>query len=229
MKKYLCIGIAGLLVFLFASTIPCYPQIAQKERIIDEQVKKFLDKMRSRWRDFNVPEADGKILYEIILQNKYKRALEVGTSTGHSAIWIAWALSKTGGKLITIEIHEGRYRQALANFKEAGLSEYIDARLANAHQLVNELPGPFDFVFIDADKDWYTNYAKALVPKLEPEGCITAHNVEEPRAAHRGGYWGGTDEYYEYMKSLPEFETSIHPQSRAGIAVSYKKKEKKSK
>ena len=133
----------GLCVVLLASTFPCYSQVAEKERLIDQKVKKFLDKMRHRWRDLNVPEEDGKILYEIILQNKYKRALELGTSTGHSAIWIAWALSKTGGKLITIEIDEGRYREALANFKEAGLSDYIDARLADAHQLVNELPGPF--------------------------------------------------------------------------------------
>ena len=210
---------AGLLVVLLGSTFPCYSQVEEKGRSIDERVKKFLDKMKHRWRDLNVPEGDGKILHQIILQNKYKRALEVGTSTGHSAIWIAWALSKTGGRLITIEIDEDRYRQALANFKEAGLSEYIDARLADAHQLVNELSGPFDFVFIDADKEWYTNYAKALIPKLEPGGCMTAHNVEEGQSGMRG-----TREYYEYMKSLPEFETSIHPRSRAGVAISYKRK-----
>jgi len=221
MKKYLCLGIIGLWVIFFALMTPGYAQGAEKEKIIDEQVRKFLDKMRGRWRDFNVPEADGKILYEIIVRNRYKKALEVGTSTGHSAIWIAWALSKTGGKLITIEIDEERYRQALANFMEAGVSEYIDARLADAHQLVSELSGPFDFVFIDADKDWYTNYAKALVPKLEPGGCITAHNVVEPG---RGWYrMSGTGEYYQYMKSLPGFETSIHPQSRAGVAVSCRK------
>ena len=45
------------------------------------------------------------------------KAIEIGTSTGLSAIWIAWALSKTGGKLITIEIDEGRHKKALANFK----------------------------------------------------------------------------------------------------------------
>jgi predicted O-methyltransferase YrrM len=219
MKKYLCIGILGLLFVLLVPPAPGYSQDAEKERLMDQRVKKFLDKMESRWRDLNVPEEDGKILYEIILQNKYKRALEIGTSTGHSAIWIAWALSKTGGKLITIEIDKGRYRQALTNFKEAGLSDYIDARLADAHDLVNELSGPFDFVFIDADKGWYTNYAKALGPKLEPGGCMTAHNVEEGRFGMRG-----TREYYEYMKSLPEFETSLHPKSPAGMAISYKKK-----
>jgi len=222
MKQCLCLGMVSLLLALLTFAVPCYSQDAEKERLMDQRVKKFLNKMKSRWRDLNVPEEDGKILYEIIHQNKYKRALEIGTSTGHSAIWIAWALSKTGGKLITIEIDKGRYRQALANFKEAGLSDYIDARLADAHQLVNELPGPFDFVFIDADKDWYTNYAKALLPKLELGGCMTAHNVEEGRFGMRG-----TREYYEYMKSLPEFETSIHPRSQAGVAISYKKKKSK--
>ncbi len=167
------------MAILFTLTLPCYSQVPEADRAIDEKVKTFLDKMRNRWRDWNVPEADGKILYDIIVQNQYKRALEVGTSTGHSAIWIAWALSKTGGKLMTIEIDEDRYRQALANFKEAGLSEYIEARNADAHQLVKDLAGPFDFVFIDADKDWYIHYAKALIPKIDPGGCITAHNVEE--------------------------------------------------
>ena len=221
MKKALCICALVIWGLLAAFSIPCYPQDGEKERILDQKVKKFLQKMRNQWHNWNVPEADGKILYEIIIKNKYKEAVEIGTSTGHSGIWIAWALSKTGGKLITIEIDEGRHRQALSNFKEAGLSEYIDARLADAHQLVKELPGPFDFVFIDADKDWYTNYAKALIPKLEPGGCLTAHNVWEPTS--RGGYRTGTEEYYQYMKSLPEFETTIHPKSQAGVAVSYKR------
>ncbi len=222
MKKALGIGVAGVLALILLSGLTFSAQADDKGNTLDEKVRKFLDKKKGQWRDLNVPETDGKILYEIIVQKRYQKALEVGTSTGHSAIWMAWALTKTGGRLITLEIDEERYRQALANFKEAGLSEYIDARLADAHELVGELPGPFDFVFIDADKDWYTNYAKALIPKLEPGGCITAHNVEEPAATSRGGYRNGTSEYYHFMKSLPEFETRIHPQSRFGVAVSYR-------
>jgi predicted O-methyltransferase YrrM len=121
---------------------------------------------------------------------------------------------------------EGRHRQALSNFKEAGLDGYIDARLADAHQMVRGLSGPFDFIFIDADKEWYTNYAKAIVPKIEAGGCITAHNVEDPGPASRGRYENGTGDYYRYMKSLPDFETQIHPKSRYGVAVSYKMKKK---
>lgn len=190
---------------------------------IDERVETFLAKMQGRWYDMNVPEADGEMLYRLIIENGYKRALEIGTSTGRSGIYIAWALSKTGGRLTTVEIDEGRYREAVANFKEAGLSEYIDARLADAHELVPELPGPFDFVFIDADKYWYTNYARAVVPKLEPGGCIAAHNVSERRG--RRGY-GGTGDFYEYMKSLPGFSSRILSESRSGLSVSFKEKQR---
>jgi predicted O-methyltransferase YrrM len=200
------------------------PAQTEKASPLDEKVSGFLKKMRFQWRDMNVPEADGKSLYDIIVKNKYEKALEVGTSTGHSGIWIAWAMSKTGGKLITIEIDDWPYRQALANFKEAGVNAYVDARLADAHTLVAELPGPFDFVFIDADKDWYTNYAKAVIPKLEAGGCIAAHNVAGSRRGRFRGGVSGTAEYYEYMLSLPDFTSSLVEGSPAGLAVSYKKK-----
>src|SRR5690606_19323334 len=104
-------------------------------------------------------------------------AVEIGTSTGHSAIWIAWALSKTGGKLITIEIDKDRYLQAKSNFKKAGVSNFIDLRLGDAHEIVPSLPGEYDFVFSDADKFWYTRYFKAMEPKLIPGACFTAHNT----------------------------------------------------
>jgi len=213
-------------VFLFlcpALRIFLYANDAGLVQSLDEKVRNFLDRHRYSWRDMNVPETDGKILYDLVIQNKYTRALEIGTSTGHSAVWIAWALSKTGGRLITIEIDEGRYREALANFKEAGLSEYIDARLADAHELVEELEGPFDFVFIDADKDWYVNYARAVIPKLEAGGCIAAHNVHAPRSTGRRWRMGGAD-YYEFMVNQPGFETSVHPDSWSGLAISFKKK-----
>ncbi|HYQ57224.1 MAG TPA: hypothetical protein VEP89_07730, partial [Draconibacterium sp.] len=79
---------------------------------MDKKIQAFLEQNANEWRDMNVPLSDGKILYDIIIENNYKSAVEIGTSTGHSAIWIAWALSKTGGKLTTIEIDKTRYLQA---------------------------------------------------------------------------------------------------------------------
>jgi len=104
--------------------------------------------------------------------------------------------------------------KAMANFKAAGLSDFIDARLADAHQLVEELQGPFDFVFSDADKDWYKNYFIALAPKLKVGGCFTAHNV--------AGNWGGIKEFLDYVQSRTNFATTIDRSSPAGISISYK-------
>ena len=214
--------VTGILIFigLFIFSVQAVSQEVGQETEIDKKVKNLLRDKRYRWRDMNVPEVDGQKLYDLIIENKYTKALEIGTSTGHSGIWIAWALSKTGGKLITVEIDEDRYKEALENFKEAGLSDYIDARLADAHKLVPELEGPFDFVFIDADKNWYTNYAKAVIPKLEKGGCMTAHNVYESSGRFRRGRSGHG--YLEYVKSLSFLETTVFSRG-GGIAISYKK------
>ncbi len=215
--------IGGILVVLLGCIVPGYRGHAQdrsKHANLDETVKEFLKRREGTWRDMNVPASDGKILYDLIVKHKYTKALEIGTSTGHSAIWIAWALSKTGGKLITIEIDKPRYDKALANFKEAGLADYIDARLADAHDLVPKLEGPFDFVFCDADKDWYKNYFVAVEPKLQIGGCYTAHNV-----SGRGGM-RGTAEFYSYVRSLAHFETSLDRTSRSGLSISFKKSAK---
>ena len=186
---------------------------------LDTRVQNFLSENKNRWRDLNIPYSDGKLLYDIILKNGYTKGVEIGTSTGHSAIWIAWAFSKTGGKLTTIEIDEDRYREALVNFKEAGVSEFIDARLANAHELVKELEGPFDFVFSDADKGWYTQYFKDLEPKLERGGCFTAHNVRPEGLGRRG--MSGTREYLRYVQGLSGYTTTVD-NSGGGLAISYK-------
>src|SRR5215475_8756529 len=66
----------------------------EPQETLDTRVRGFLDAMKGRWRDLNVPYEDGQVLYDLIVKNHYTRALELGTSTGHSAIWIAWALSK---------------------------------------------------------------------------------------------------------------------------------------
>jgi caffeoyl-CoA O-methyltransferase len=220
-----------VLLALVAVSVPLSivgaPQSTTPFKALDERVTTFLERSRFGWQDMNVPEADGRALYDIILKNGYKRALEIGTSTGHSGIWEAWALAKTGGRLITIDIDEGRRRQALANFKEAGLDGYIDSRLADAHDLVPRLEGPFDFVFIDADKEWYTNYAQAVISKVPVGGCIAAHNVSAwgggARGGRRGRGFGQGADYYSYMTSLPFFETTV---INGQLAISYKRAEK---
>jgi predicted O-methyltransferase YrrM len=175
-------------------------------------VRAFLERHRDRWRDLNVPYEDGQVLHDLVVRKRFTRGLEIGTSTGHSAVWIAWAMSKTGGKPTTIEIDPERHREALRNFEEAGVAPYVDARRADAHQLVRELEGPFDFVFSDADKDWYTRYFEDVHPKLAVGGCFTAHNVLQRM--------GGIREFVDHVQARVDYETTIDRTSGAGISIS---------
>jgi predicted O-methyltransferase YrrM len=182
---------------------------------IDKKVQAFFQN-HGAWYNMNVPNSDGQLLYDLILENNYQQALEIGTSTGHSTIWMAWALSKTGGKLITIEIDRSRHQEALENFKEAGVSHIIDARLANAHDLVPQLKGPFDFVFSDADKGWYQRYFEMVDPKLTVGGCYTTHNVSD----RVGVRWNR--DYLVFLKGLAHMETTVNNKG-GGMAISFKK------
>lgn len=182
---------------------------------IDKKVEAFFQN-HGGWYDMNVPASDGKLLYDLIIENNYQQVLEIGTSTGHSTIWMAWALSKTGGGLITIDIDKTRHQEALANFKEAGVDHIIDARLADAHELVPKLKGPFDFVFSDADKGWYLNYFEAVDPKLKIGGCYTTHNVSDRQGR------GGNQDYLRFLQGLDHYETTVN-NSGGGMAISFKK------
>lgn len=207
-----CLGAGILMAAIMVSAFDRNP-LASME--LNARVEKFLHENRAQWSDWNVPYEDGKGLYDLIVKNNYTRALEIGTSTGHSAIWMAWALSKTGGRLITIEIDEDRYKTALENFRKAGVEGLIDARLADAHKLVKELKCPFDFVFSDADKEWYTRYFQDVDPKLVKGGCFTAHNVNHA--------YGGIKRFLDYVQSRANYRTTIDRSTSAGISISYKK------
>lgn len=210
----------SLLLLIVSATLiallPTPPSQSASASGLDQRVRAFLDRHQDDWHDLNVPEIDGRTLHDLVLKHRYQRAVEIGTSTGHSGIWIAWALSKTGGKLVTIDIDERRHNIAVANFRDAGLSEYIDARLGDAHQIVPRLEGPIDFVFSDADKEWYTKYLDALWPKLRRGGCFTAHNVSSPGMS-------GIGEFLTRVRALPDGETTIDTSSSAGVSITYKR------
>jgi predicted O-methyltransferase YrrM len=232
MKKTLAVFTLFSIVWIAGIWIVCAEEPAAGDPdALDAKVQQFLQSHRGSRFDMSVPEADGRALHDIILKNGYKDALEIGTSTGYSTIWIAWALSKTGGKVITVEVDRGRYEEALANFREAGLNKFIDARLGNAHDIVPALEGPFDFIFCDADKDWYNNYLTATIDKLKIGGCFAAHNVSDGsqwgyrggRGRGRGGRGSG---FFEFAKSFSNLDTSmVNVPGSAGMSFSFKKAE----
>src|SRR5665647_329340 len=95
---HILLAVLGIALLLPADLMS---QGSGKKKDLDEKVRTFLEKRQGSWRDLNIPTSDGKILYDLIIKNKYKKALEIGTSTGYSTIFIAWALSKTGGKAVS--------------------------------------------------------------------------------------------------------------------------------
>jgi len=119
--------------------------------------------------------------------------------------------------LTTLEIDDERFEIARQNFEKVGLSDYIKQILGNAHEIVPELEGPYDFIFVDADKQGYVSYLKNLLPKLKPGGCFTAHNVANT-------YMSGIEEFLNYLSQIESLETTVDHTSSSGISISFKKK-----
>lgn len=104
------------------------------------------------------------------------RILEIGTYTGYSAICLAEGLQENG-QLITIDKNEELEEMMREAWQNAGLSDKIELRLGNALDIIPTLDGPFDIVFIDADKKNYLNYYHLVLPKMRLGGLIMADNV----------------------------------------------------
>lgn len=205
------------LSILFLTAGPVSSQARDPFRgITDEKVLPMLKHLPYRHGGMNVPASDGRLLYDIIKENGYKRGLEIGTSNGYSALWLGLAFKETGGELITIEIESRRAREAQENFRHAGLDEVIESRVNDALKEIPLLEGRFDFVFIDAWKPDYHKYLKLVLPKMMPGGVITAHNVTSQGGSMRG--------FIEEIHNNPDLETTINRTSRAGVSISYVKK-----
>ncbi|REJ79017.1 MAG: O-methyltransferase [Acidobacteria bacterium] len=102
--------------------------------------------------------------------------LEIGTYVGYSAICLAEGL-RDGGKVITLDVNEETNAIAQEYWRKAGIYERIDARLGDALEVIDDIDETIDLVFIDADKENYSNYFDLTFPKLRKGGLIIADNV----------------------------------------------------
>ena len=118
----------------------------------------------------------GRFLSMISHMLKPKSILEIGTYTGYSAICLAEGL-QPAGKLFTIDINEELEDQVRQSFAKAGVSERIDFRIGNARDIIPQIPGSFDLVFIDADKENYSQYFDLVIDRVNLNGVILADNV----------------------------------------------------
>lgn len=118
----------------------------------------------------------GRVLSMISNMIRPKRILEIGTYTGYSALCLAEGLSPDG-KLITIDINEELEDSVRQYFEEGGMTGKIDYRIGNAVKIIPALKETFDLVFIDADKENYSNYFDLVIGKVRQNGFILADNV----------------------------------------------------
>jgi predicted O-methyltransferase YrrM len=123
-----------------------------------------------------VGSLEGRFLAYLVRLSRARRVLELGTFTGWSSIAMASALPE-GGRLVTCDVNEETTAIARRYAKEAGVADRIEYRLGPGLETLAGLDGPFDLVFIDADKELYVDYYEAVLPKLAGDGLIVADNV----------------------------------------------------
>jgi caffeoyl-CoA O-methyltransferase len=119
---------------------------------------------------------EGRFLELLVRLTRARRVLELGTFTGWSSIAMASALPE-GGTVVTCDVDPEAHEIARRYAEEAGVADRIDYRLGPGIETMRSLEGPFDLVFIDADKEGYADYYEAALPLLADDGLIVADNV----------------------------------------------------
>lgn len=123
-----------------------------------------------------VGRQEGRFLELLVFALGARRVLEIGTFTGYSALSMAAGLAP-GGTIVTCELDPGHADTARRNIEASPLADRIELRVGPALETIGTLTGPFDFVFIDADKVSYDDYFEAVLPKLSDRGLIALDNT----------------------------------------------------
>jgi len=189
----------------------------QQSNADPSRIRKILDGMESQiGRYWSTPRTDAQFLNLLVKATRAVNVLEVGTSQGYSAIWMGLALEETGGRLTTIEIDTGRHALAQRNVRDAGLTGRVTLIRGDAHREIAALKGPFDFAFLDADKDGQMDYFKKLYPKkIAPGAIIAVHNAISEA--------GDMKDYTDMIRRHPDFDTVIVSTTmNDGICLSYR-------
>jgi len=235
LKKMVLVVLAGILVLVAVESLTAQPpggprggrrgpgfSVSEGKPPVpaNEEEKKILSVLEDMDRNqsggmMNVPQEDGRLLRLLTEATGAKHVVEIGTSNGYSGIWFCLALRTTGGKLTTHDVDEGRASLARENFKKAGVDNMVTLVMGDAHETVTRIKEPIDVLFIDADKEGYTDYLNKLLPLVRPGGLILAHNVG------RAG-----PEFNKAITGDPKLETVFQGQGQ-DVSVTLKKRQGK--
>lgn len=128
----------------------------------------------------DVSPVQGKLLHLLALAIGARRILEIGTLGGYSTIWLARALPE-GGQLVTLELDPHHAEVARVNLERAGVADRVEVRVGQAsdtlRRMIADGEGPFDFVFVNADKEGYPGYLRAALELSRPGTMLVFDNV----------------------------------------------------
>ncbi|MCI4644283.1 MAG: O-methyltransferase [Hyphomonadaceae bacterium] len=161
--------------------------------------------------DIHISPGQGKFLYLLAKMSRAKRILELGTLAGYSTIWLGRAMPEDG-ELTTIEIDPVHADVARGSLKAAGLEASCEVVVGSALDVLPGLTGPFDLIFIDANKESYPAYLTHAVRLTRPGGLILADNV-----VRRGAVLGnsmdpaviGAKAFNQALASHPQLEAIV--------------------
>jgi len=125
----------------------------------------------------NTTPGDAQFLRILIESSRAKNGLEIGAASGYGAIVMGLGFERNKGHLTSIDIDADMARTVRANIRKMKLNEIVTVVKGAALKVIPKLDGPFDFVFIDALKEEYLDYLRAVEPKLKPRAVIVADNV----------------------------------------------------
>jgi predicted O-methyltransferase YrrM len=166
----------------------------------------------------NTTPGDARFLRILIESSRARNGLEIGTANGYGAIVMGLGFERNRGHLTSIEIDAEMAAAARANVRKMKLQETVSVVKGAALKVIPKLPGPFDFVFIDAWKDEYLGYLRAAEPKLKPRAIIVADNAIRLAEPMR--------DFLDAVSSDPEYQSVIvraSEEKHDGMIVIYRR------
>jgi caffeoyl-CoA O-methyltransferase len=154
-----------------------------------------------------VGRLEGRFLKTLVGAVGARSVLEIGTFTGYSALSMAEALP-ADGRLTTLELSPEHAEMARRFIERSPYADRIEVLVGPALETLRKLDGPFDFVFIDADKPSYLDYYEAVVSKLSPRGLIAVDNVLQ------SGRVVDTDDRSQNVVAMRRFNDHVSADSR---------------
>lgn len=193
--------------------------------LMDRRLQDFLQELELRGREndahakerarmmLNLEPVSAQLISILVRASGVARAIEVGTSNAYSTIWLAWSLAPAGGRIVSIDRNPDKHALARQNLERAGFLDRVELRTGDAAEIARQLAGPFDLVFLDADRRKFPEIMEALLPKLAPKVLVIADNV-----------FSHPEEIADYLKlisSLPDFQHTTVPVGK-GLSIAFR-------